>query len=89
MLLAWLYALYLAAIIASTATFVLAPPEFIQATLYLLGRSSAPILARIESGFCAVAFASKFAGKFVSNERNIPSLRKVSSLPSLLTSKKT
>ncbi len=49
--LAWLYALYcpfmlyLAAIFALTATFGLIPPEFNQATLHLLGRSSSPILA--------------------------------------------
>ena len=50
--LAWLYALlfcsfmlYLAAIIALIATFGLAPPEFTQAALQLLGRSFAPILA--------------------------------------------
>ena len=39
------FVLYLATIIALTATFGLNPPEFIQATLHLLGRSSFPILA--------------------------------------------
>ena len=39
------FLLYLAAIIALSATFRLNPPEFIQAILHLLGRSSSPILA--------------------------------------------
>ncbi len=39
------FVLFLAAIIALSATFGLNPPEFIQATLHLLGRSSFPILA--------------------------------------------
>lgn len=40
-----LFVLYLAAIIALTANFGFAPPEFIQATLHLLGCFSAPMLA--------------------------------------------
>lgn len=37
------FVLYLAAIIALTATFGFNPPDFIQKTLHLLGRSSAPL----------------------------------------------